>query len=281
MSAIRQILRETPSSFRRLSAEDRQRIAGVARVASYARGDTVFGEGRTFGPLLLGGLLGPGEGRQAAAERQSDSRCLRCGRTSWGRCGLRGRPFPASAVAMEDTTCIVIPRGRSSRCSSIIRRWCAASSIGLTCGCWSSRKRLAELSGGRVETRFARLFLKLAEGNGLRTDDGVFVPLPLSRQELADMTGDDHRNLHPHRPADGARTRSCEVRKTASRFSTRSRSRSVGQRVGPIPARPLAFAHTNVTLESSASSRPIGPTSSMTLTFLCFLRRSFVARASA
>jgi CRP/FNR family transcriptional regulator len=48
--------------------------------------------------------------------------------------------------------------------------------------------RLAELTGGRIESRFARLFLKLADQLG-RPDRGrVFVPLVLSRQELADLT---------------------------------------------------------------------------------------------
>ena len=43
MTSIDQILRETPS-FRRLSAEDRQRVASVARVKTFAKGDTVFAE---------------------------------------------------------------------------------------------------------------------------------------------------------------------------------------------------------------------------------------------
>ena len=49
--------------------------------------------------------------------------------------------------------------------------------------------RLAELTGGRIETRFARLFVKLADQLGKEDRGGVFVGLPLSRQELADMTG--------------------------------------------------------------------------------------------
>ena len=49
--------------------------------------------------------------------------------------------------------------------------------------------RLAELSGSRIEPRFARLFLKLAGEMGRAERGGTFVPLALSRQELADMTG--------------------------------------------------------------------------------------------
>jgi CRP-like cAMP-binding protein len=49
--------------------------------------------------------------------------------------------------------------------------------------------RLAELTGGRIEPRFARLFLKLGSQMGRRERGGTFIPLALSRQELADLTG--------------------------------------------------------------------------------------------
>jgi CRP/FNR family transcriptional regulator len=53
----------------------------------------------------------------------------------------------------------------------------------------SGANRLAELTGGRIEPRFARLFVKLANEMGRPERGGIFIPLPLSRQELADMTG--------------------------------------------------------------------------------------------
>jgi CRP/FNR family transcriptional regulator len=40
-----------------------------------------------------------------------------------------------------------------------------------------------------VESRFARLFLKLADQMGRQDRGGLFVPMALSRQELADLTG--------------------------------------------------------------------------------------------
>ena len=40
-----------------------------------------------------------------------------------------------------------------------------------------------------MESRFARLFLKLSGDIGIRQDSGVFIPMPLSRQELADLLG--------------------------------------------------------------------------------------------
>jgi CRP-like cAMP-binding protein len=50
-------------------------------------------------------------------------------------------------------------------------------------------QRIPEVAGGRVETRFALLFLKLAERGGRPEGPEVVVPLHLTRQDLADLTG--------------------------------------------------------------------------------------------
>jgi hypothetical protein len=60
---------------------------------------------------------------------------------------------------------------------------------GLTLRLAELTRRLADLSGARVEVRFARLFLKLCDQIGRKERGGIFVPMPLSRQELADLTG--------------------------------------------------------------------------------------------
>jgi CRP/FNR family transcriptional regulator len=60
---------------------------------------------------------------------------------------------------------------------------------GLTIRLAELTRRLGELSGARVEARFARLFLKLCDRIGRPDRGGTFVPMPLSRQELADLTG--------------------------------------------------------------------------------------------
>ena len=49
--------------------------------------------------------------------------------------------------------------------------------------------RYRELSTERVERRVARVLLRLARQTGRRTDAGVLLDLPLSRQDLGEMTG--------------------------------------------------------------------------------------------
>ena len=188
MNTVEQILRETPS-FRRLSAEDRLRVAGVARAASYARGETVFAEAEPSDHFysVASGLVKVVKTLPSGKEVILD--VFGAGEPLGAVAVYEGRPFPASAVAMEDTVCIVIPKGAFFALLEQHPTLVRGILTGLTLRMLELTKRLAELSGGRVETRFARLFLKLAEGNGVRSSDGVFVPLPLSRQELADMTG--------------------------------------------------------------------------------------------
>jgi CRP-like cAMP-binding protein len=51
------------------------------------------------------------------------------------------------------------------------------------------RSRYLELASERVERRVAHALLRLAEQAGWNTQQGVLIEIPLSRQDLAEMTG--------------------------------------------------------------------------------------------
>ncbi len=51
------------------------------------------------------------------------------------------------------------------------------------------RERIGDLQTQRVERRIARALLRLAQQAGQRTETGILINLPLSRQDLAEMTG--------------------------------------------------------------------------------------------
>jgi len=175
--------------FRRVSSEDRERIAAVSQVRDYGRGDSVFAEGdpSDFFYIVITGrikvfkhgpaghdvileMFGPGGPLGAVAAYES-------------------RPYPASAAAIEPSSCLLIPRpaffALLEQHPTLVRGLLGSLSLRLV----ELTTRLSELTGGRVEARFARLFLKLGEQLGRPERGGVFVPLPLSRQELADLTG--------------------------------------------------------------------------------------------
>jgi len=100
-----------------------------------------------------------------------------------------GRPYPASAVTLEPTRCVLIPRQTFFTLLETYPTMVRGLLVGLTHRLVELTNRLTELSGGRVEARLARFFLKLAKDIGQTRPGGVFIPLVLSRQELADMIG--------------------------------------------------------------------------------------------
>jgi len=185
---LEDVLRQT-TLFRRVSPEDRARIASVAHAREYARGDHVFAEGdpSDFFLTIVSGRVKvfkstPG-GKEIIIE------IFGTGDPLGAVAAYEGAPFPASATAIEPTTCLLIPRpaffALLEESPSLVR----GVLVGLTHRLVELTRRLSELTGGRVESRFARLFLKLADQMGRPERGGIFIPMTLSRQELADLSG--------------------------------------------------------------------------------------------
>jgi CRP/FNR family transcriptional regulator len=187
-AASEELLR-TLTIFRRLSGQDRARIAEVSRVVTHERGDHIFAEGDTAdaylnivegrvkvfkstpaGKEIILEIFGPGDPLATVAVYES-------------------MPFPASAIALDHTTLLRIPQREFFALLEQHPALVRGLLSGLTIRLAELTRRLAELTGARVEARFARLFLKLAGQIGRRDRSGVFVPMALSRQELADLTG--------------------------------------------------------------------------------------------
>ncbi len=187
-AAVDEALR-TSSVFRRITAADREHLLAVARLETYERGETVFREADpadAFYTVVTGRVkifkLLP-NGREVILE------IFGAGDPLGAIAAYEGRPFPASALALEDTSCLVLPRaqffGLLEQHPTLVRGLLS----GMTQRLIELTSRLAELSGGRIESRLARLFLKLADTSGRPERGATFIAMPLSRQELADLTG--------------------------------------------------------------------------------------------
>ena len=183
-----EVLRRT-TIFRRLPAGDRQRLAAVTGTRAFEKGDYLFHEGDAADFLftLVSGrvkvtkstargtdvileIFGPGDPVGAVAVYEA-------------------RPYPASAIALEPTTCLAIPRQAFFSLLESYPSMVRGLLTGLTHRLVELTNRLAEFSTGRIDARLAQFFLKLADNVGQATSAGTFIPLPLSRQELADMIG--------------------------------------------------------------------------------------------
>lgn len=175
--------------FRRVGQDDRAALAQVSHLAHFERGEVIFHEGaeadrfvtiadgrvKVFkatpsGKEVILEIFGPGDPLGAVAVYE-------------------GGQFPASAQALDATTCLTIDRRAMYALLEQRPALVRALLSGLTLRLLELTQRLAELTGSRVEARFARLFLKLADEIGRPREGGVFLPMALSRQELADLTG--------------------------------------------------------------------------------------------
>jgi len=175
--------------FSRLEVEDRRRLAEVARLQFYRRGDMVVAEGDPpdyFCTVVQGRVK---VFKMTPAGKDVILEIFGAGDPLGAVAAYDGHPFPASAVAIEDSQVLFVPRqaffALLERHPTLVRGLLS----GLTHRLAELAFRLAELTGGRVEPRFARLFLKLAQEQGRPERGGTFIPVVLSRQELADMTG--------------------------------------------------------------------------------------------
>lgn len=98
------------------------------------------------------------------------------------------RPFPATAITLEESMILSIPEREFFQLLESRPEMTRHLLGGLTMRLMMMNKRLADMTGS-VEVRAARLFLTLSERMGAPRGNGIFIPLALSRQELADLLG--------------------------------------------------------------------------------------------
>jgi len=102
---------------------------------------------------------------------------------------LRNFPYPANAVAMEDSEVIKISRKNLMRLVDRFPNlmYCIALQLGDRMK--SSYDSLKNIALERVEARIAALLLKLSNKVGVETDKGLLIDMRLTKQDVADMVG--------------------------------------------------------------------------------------------
>jgi len=185
---IEQVVRRTPL-YQRLPAPDLERVVRAATLRSYASGELIFLEGDESGHVytIASGRVKivktTGSGRDVILEIFGPGDPIGAVAT------YEGRPYPASAAALEPSTCLLVGREALFELLETSPSFARGLLAGLTYRLAQLSARLAEVAGERVETRMARLFLKIAERMGRAEGAACFIPLPLSRQDLADLSG--------------------------------------------------------------------------------------------
>jgi CRP-like cAMP-binding protein len=98
-------------------------------------------------------------------------------------------PLPTSAQAVED--CQVMAWDERAM-KELMHRYSSIAMRALEAVIAHTREfqdRIRELSTERVERRIARAVLRLARQSGRKVPEGVLIDLPVSRQDLAEMSG--------------------------------------------------------------------------------------------
>jgi len=102
---------------------------------------------------------------------------------------LGGMPFPTSAQAVEASQ--VMGWDQDSM-KNLMLRYPGIAMRALEVLVQHTREfqdRIRELSTERVERRIARAVLRLARQSGRKVPEGILIDLPVSRQDLAEMSG--------------------------------------------------------------------------------------------
>ncbi|MBI4683626.1 MAG: Crp/Fnr family transcriptional regulator [Nitrospirae bacterium] len=102
---------------------------------------------------------------------------------------MRGFPYPANAVAMEDAEVSKISKSNLMR---ILDRfpnlmYCMAMNIGDRIK--GSHEALKNIAVEKVESRIASLLIKLADKTGIESDSTVTIDMKLTKQDIAEMVG--------------------------------------------------------------------------------------------
>jgi CRP/FNR family cyclic AMP-dependent transcriptional regulator len=100
---------------------------------------------------------------------------------------IDGQGFPASAVAHEDSTILLMRREDYLYFLKTFDGAAIALLRDLMMRMRTMQRRMEDLGGGGVEYRLARVLQAFCSSG--KNDRPLYVPVPLTRQDLADMVG--------------------------------------------------------------------------------------------
>lgn len=175
--------------FATLDGEALDDILGRARTQLFTRSTSVFTQdeaAHSFFVLLHGRL----RVTQVTPEgQQIVMRFVGPGEIFGVAMALRRATYPATATAVVDSLALAWP---SAAWAPLVAAYPPLAVNALqTMGArlQEAQTRLREISTEEVERRIAHAVLRLAAESGRETADGVLIDFPLSRQDLAEMTG--------------------------------------------------------------------------------------------
>ncbi len=189
MSAIDRSLVACLPIFAECSSEQIDDILREARPARFAKNANVFEQGEKAAHfyLLLHGRIRAC--KLTPAGEEVVIRFIAPGEMFGVAMAIGHDAYPATATAVVDSLVLAWPN--SAWPSLLARNPALAVNTMRTLGARleESQTRVMEMSTEAVERRVAHALLRLANQAGRKTDDGVLIDFPISRLDIARMTG--------------------------------------------------------------------------------------------
>jgi CRP-like cAMP-binding protein len=175
--------------FAGLNADDLDTILRDARSIRYPKDSCVFDQGaeaQSFFVLLHGHLRVE---KTTPQGQQIVVRYVSAGELFGVAQAMGLNEYPATAIAAVDSIALAWP---SKAWTPLIARFPALATGALqTVGgrLQDTQARMLEMSSEQVERRVAHALLRLAKQAGRKVEHGVEIDFPISRQDVAEMTG--------------------------------------------------------------------------------------------
>lgn len=175
--------------FQGLSANDLDRMLKKARSLHVPRGDSIFEQDARadfFFLLLVGHARVV---KTTPAGQQVVVRYINPGELLGIAHALGHSAYPASAIAADDCVVLAWPDALWPQFAADFPDFGTSTYRTVGSRLQDAHTRVVEMATEQVEQRVARALLRLAETSGRKVEDGVQIDFPISRQDIAEMTG--------------------------------------------------------------------------------------------
>ena len=175
--------------FAGLDSDQLAEILREARSTRYAKGGTIFAQGadaQSFFLLLHGHVRAS---KTTPSGEQIVVRYVVPGETFGIAMAIGLTRYPATAMAVDDSVVLAWPTTAWPRL--VAKFPSLATSTLQTVGgrLQEVQTRVIEMSTQQVEQRIAHALLRLAKQSGRKVEHGIEIDFPISRQDIAQMTG--------------------------------------------------------------------------------------------
>jgi cAMP-binding proteins - catabolite gene activator and regulatory subunit of cAMP-dependent protein kinases len=176
-------------AFAGLSGEDVDAVLATARSSLFPKDSEVFSQDEEAGQFFL---LLSGHIRVVRTTPEGDqviARYINEGELFGIAIAMGQGTYPATAVAAVDCVVLCWPNAAWPGLQSRAPAFGANAYQTIGARLQDTQSRVVEMSTRQVEQRIAGAVMRLVQQSGRNTDEGVEIDFPITRQDLAEMTG--------------------------------------------------------------------------------------------